>query len=126
MPAAMGCHWLLCGCRTPGVCRPAPPKFRSTTQQLSAQTSTGKWLAGAPLPAAGAGSAARGLDAGVGGCVLRASGLSQATAALAVPASPARTPPRPPCSGHCPHDDTPELVNTQLTRWLAQLPAETA
>ena len=67
-----------------------------------------------------------GLDAGMRGCVLCASGLCQATAALGMPPHQ-RAPLAPPlCSGHCPHDDTPELVNTQLTRWLAQLPAETA
>lgn len=27
-------------------------------------------------------------------------------------------------SGHCPHDDTPEEVNTALLRWLAALPAD--
>lgn len=25
-------------------------------------------------------------------------------------------------SGHCPHDDTPELVNSALTKWVAALP----
>lgn len=29
-------------------------------------------------------------------------------------------------SGHCPHDDTPELVNERLLRWVTSLPAQTA
>lgn len=29
-------------------------------------------------------------------------------------------------SGHCPHDDSPELVNKELLAWVSQLPPETA